>query len=156
MRGVPRWLAVVAVVAIAALVCAFTVHRALAPAAFVLQLSETTLPADGFSSAELKIHSSNGRELRGLEVQAEKPPGAPPFSQSERVGVESVTIAHDSATVSLRAGVLPGETKVRVSAPGFIAQGITLHTTLDEGDTIGDGTPDFLRLHNPADRAAFR
>ena len=34
MRGVPRWLAVLAVVAIVALVCAFTLHRALAPAAF--------------------------------------------------------------------------------------------------------------------------
>ena len=34
MRGVPRWLAVLAVVAIVATVCAFTVHRALAPAAF--------------------------------------------------------------------------------------------------------------------------
>ena len=27
---------------------------------------------------------------------------------------------------------------------------------LDAGDTIGDGTPDFLRLHDPADRIAFR
>ncbi len=147
MRGAPRWLAVVAVVAIAALVCAFTVHRALAPAAFLLQLSDTTLPADGFSSAELKIHSSNGRELRDLQVQVESPHG---------VGVESVTIAHDSATASLRAGVLPGETKLRVTAPGFTSQEITLKTTLDASDTIGDGTPDFLRLHDPADRATFR
>jgi uncharacterized protein YfaT (DUF1175 family) len=147
MRGVPRWLAVVAVVAIAAVVCAFTLQRARAPAAFALHLSETTLPADGFSSAELKIHSSNGRELRGLEVQVESPHGA---------GVDSVTIAHDSATVSLRVGVLPGETRLRVTAPGFTPQEITLHTTRDEGDTIGDGTPDFLRLHDPADRAAFR
>ena len=65
MRGVPRWLAVLAVVAIAVMVCAFTVHRALAPPTFVLQLSDDTLPADGFSSTELKMHSSNGRELRG-------------------------------------------------------------------------------------------
>ena len=73
MRGLRRWLAVLAVVAIVAVVCAFTVHRALTPAAFVLQLSEATLPADGFSSAELKIHSPDGRELRGLEVQVEDP-----------------------------------------------------------------------------------
>ena len=165
MRGVPRWLAVLAVVAIAAVVCAFTVRRALTPAAFVLQLSDATIPADGFTSTQLTIHSSNGRELRGLEIQVENPhgyavestsSGAPPFSRSERVGVESITIDHDSATVSLRAGVLPGETKLRVTAPGFTPQEITLQTTLDASDAIGDGTPDFLRLHDPADRAAFR
>ena len=52
--------------------------------------------------------------------------------------------------------MLPGEAKLRVTAPGFIPQEITLRTTLDAGDSIGDGTPDFLRLHDPADRAAFR
>jgi uncharacterized protein len=165
MRAVPRWLAVLAVVAIAAVVCAFTARRALTPAAFVLQLSDTTIPADGFTSTELTIHSSSGRQLQGLEIRAENPRdaavestsmGAPPFSRSERVGVESITIDHDSATVSLRAGVLPGETKLRVTAPGFTPQQIALQTTLDTGDAIGDGTPDFLRLHDPADRAAFR
>src|SRR5271166_5086701 len=147
MRGVPRWLAVTAVVAIAAVACAFTVHRALTPAAFRVQRSETTLPADGFTSTELKIHSSNGRELRGLQVQVENPHGA---------AVESMSVEGGSATASLRAGVLPGHTKLRVTAPGFTSQEIALQTTLDASDTIGDGTPDFLRLHDPADRAAFR
>jgi uncharacterized protein YfaT (DUF1175 family) len=31
-----------------------------------------------------------------------------------------------------------------------------LRTTSDYVDAIGDGTPDFLRLHDPADRVAFR
>jgi uncharacterized protein len=147
MRSVPRWLSVVAVVAIAVVVCAFTFRRSLAPGAFVLQLSDTTIPADGFSSTDLKIHSSNGRELSGLEVQAQNP---------RAVNVESVIIDHDSARVSLRAGVIPGETRLRITAPGFASQEITLQTTLDTTDTVGDGTPDFLRLHDPADRAAFR
>ena len=56
----------------------------------------------------------------------------------------------------MRAGVNPGETKLHVTAPGFTPQEIQLQTTLDASDTIGDGTPDFLRLHDPADRAAFR
>ena len=94
MRGVPRRLAVLTVVAIAAMVCAFTVHRALAPADFVLQLSDASLPADGFSSTELKIHSSTGRALRGLEVQVENPPAVPPVSRSQRLGVETVIIGH--------------------------------------------------------------
>jgi uncharacterized protein YfaT (DUF1175 family) len=33
---------------------------------------------------------------------------------------------------------------------------MTLRTTADSGDSVGDGTPDFLRLHDPADRQAFR
>lgn len=147
MRGVPRWLAVLAVVAIAVAVCAFTVHRRLTPSEFVLQLPDSSFPADGFTSTELKIHSSNGRELRGLEVQVENLHGA---------AVESVTINHGSATATLRAGVEPGHTRLRITAPGFTPQEVTLHITPDATDSVGDGTPDFLRLHDPADRAAFR
>ncbi len=147
MRGVPRWVAVLAVVATGAVVCAFTVRRAMAPATFALQLSQTAVPADGFTSTELKISGSNGRRLRTLEVTVEDP---------HRAAVESVTIESDAAIASLRAGVLPGETNVRIAAPGFATQDITLRSTLDAGDTVGDGTPDFLRLHDPADRLAFR
>src|SRR5664279_4372486 len=147
MRGVPRWVAVLAVVAMGAVVCAFTVRRALAPATFVLQLSPTAVPADGFTSTELKISPSNGRQLRGLQVTLEDP---------HRAAVESVTVEGDTATASLRAGVLPGQTNVRIAAPGFAVREITLSTTPDGSDTIGDGTPDFLRLHDPADRMTFR
>ncbi len=147
MRGVPRWLAVVAVLAIATVVCAFTVRRALAPAALVTQVSDDSLPADGFASTELKIHSLNDRDLRGLQVELETP---------HRAALESLSIQGSSATASLRAGVLPGETKVRITAPGFLPQEIVLRTAADTGDAVGDGTPDFLRLHDPADRLAFR
>ena len=102
LRGVPRWLAVVAVLAIAAAVCAFTVHRAMAPAALVLQLSEQALPADGFSSTELTIRSSNGHDLRGLHLEIETP---------HRVTLESLTVHAASATASLQAGVLPGDAR---------------------------------------------
>jgi len=147
LRAVPRWLAVVAVLAVVSAVCAFTVHRALAPAELVAQLSETTLPADGFSDTELTIHSLNGRELRGLQVEVEAP---------HQAAVESLSVAGDSATASLRAGVMPGQTSLRITAPGFAPQEIALRTIPDTGDAVGDGTPDFLRLHDPADRVAFR
>src|ERR1039458_6138032 len=149
MRGVPRWVAVLAVVATGGMVCAFTVRHAIAPATLILQLSPTTVPADGFICTELKITPSNGRQLSALQVTVDDP---------HRAAVESVTIdgEGDMATASLRAGVLPGETKVRVTGRGFAAQEIALITVLDGTDTIGDGTPDFLRLHDPADRAAFR
>jgi uncharacterized protein YfaT (DUF1175 family) len=147
MRGVPRWVAVLAVLAIATVVCAFTVRHAMAPATFALQLSPTAVPADGFTSTELRISPSNGRQLRGLQVKVEDP---------HRAAVESVTVEGDTATASLRAGVLPGQTNVRIAAPGFAVREITLSTTPDGSDTIGDGTPDFLRLHDPADRMTFR
>ncbi len=147
MRGVPRWVAVLAVVATAAVVCAFTVRHARTPAIFVLQLPQTATPADGFTSAELKIKASNGHQLRELQVTVEDP---------HRASVESITVDGNTTTASLRAGVLPGDIKVRIAAPGFATQQIALHTTLDPSDTIGDGTPDFLRLHDPADRTSFR
>ena len=147
MRGVPRWLAVLAVVAIASVVCAFTLRRALAPATFVTQLSDGALPADGFSSTEVTIRSSNGHDLHGLQVLA---------VPSHHVVLESLTIDGPSATASLRAGVLSGDTRLRLTAPGFASQEIAVQTTPDTSDAVGDGTPDFLRLHDPVDRLAFR
>ncbi|HEY1730985.1 MAG TPA: DUF1175 family protein [Terriglobales bacterium] len=143
----PRWLAVVAVLAVAAVVCAFTVHHALAPQAFVLHLSEAALPADGFSSSELTIRSANGGTLRGVQVEVEGP---------HQVTLESLTVHADSASASLQSGVVPGETKIRVTAAGFRTQEVSLRTTPEYVDAVGDGTPDFLRLHDPADRVAFR
>ncbi len=113
MRGVPRWLAVVAVLAITTAVCAFTLHRALAPASFVWQLSAATIPADGFTSAELTIRSSNGHDLPGLHVEVETP---------HRAAVESLSVESGIATAWLRSGVLPGETDIRVTGPGFAPQ----------------------------------
>ncbi len=147
MRGVARWWAVVAVVAIVAVVCAFTVRRVLTPAALRLQISQASLPADGFTSTTLKIRSSNGRDLHGLRVDLDAP---------HRAVVESVTVEGGSANATLRAGVMPGEVTVRVAANGYPPQAINLKTSFDSVDSIGDGTPDFLRLHDATDRAAFR
>src|ERR1017187_6278193 len=147
MRGLPRWLAVLAVVAVVIVVCAFTLHRAFAPAAFLVETFPIALPADGFASTEVTIHSSTGRDLRGLHVEVDDP---------HRAAVDSVVVDHDSAVLSLRAGVMPGEIKIHLTAPGFGPQQIALRTTLDTSDSVGDGTPDFLRLHDAADRAAFR
>ncbi len=147
MRGVPRWVAVLAVVAIATIVCAFTLRRSLAPATFLTNLSDSTLPADGFSSTDITIQSANGHDLRGLRIAVEMP---------HQAVVDSLSVEGNRAVASLRAGVLPGETRLRITAPGFAPQEVTVQTTLDSGDAVGDGTPDFLRLHDPADRLAFR
>jgi uncharacterized protein len=147
LRGVPRWLAVVAVLTVVAIVCAFTVHHVMAPAALIVHLSDATVPADGFSFSELTIHSANGRKLQGLRLEVET---------AHQVTLESLVVHADSAAASLQSGVLPGEAKIRITAAGFAPQEVSLRTTPDYGDTVGDGTPDFLRLHDPADRLAFR
>ena len=147
MRGVPRWLAVLAAFAFVAVMGAFTIHRALSPADFVIEATPSTLPADGFSSTEIKLHSSTGRDLRGLRVGIDDP---------RHANVESVAIRGDSAYVRLRAGIMPGEAKLRLEAPGFESQQIKLKAIFDASDSVGDGTPDFLRLHDATDRAAFR
>jgi uncharacterized protein len=147
LRGVPRWIAVLAVLAVAATVCAFTVRRAIAPAELVANVAVTSLPADGFSSTELTIRASGGRELRDLQVQPENP---------HRLAIASLAVHRDSAEAMLQSGVLPGKTTLRITAPGFAPREVSLSTTPDYGDSVGDGTPDFLRLHDPADRQAFR
>jgi uncharacterized protein len=147
LRGVPRWLAVVAVLTVVAVVCAFTVHHVMAPATLVVHLSDAAIPADGFSSSELAIHSASGRNLRGLHLEVET---------AHQVTLQSLTVRADFAMASLQSGVIPGDAKIRITAPGFAAQEVSLRTTPDYGDTVGDGTPDFLRLHDPVDRLAFR
>ena len=147
MRGVPRWSAVLAVLAVAATACAFAVHRATTPVQLTVQVAQSTLPADGFSSTELTIRSADGRQLRGLEVGIEAP---------HRLTLESLRIEQNSATVTLQSGVMPGEVKLRIIAQGFASREVDLQATPDFGDAVGDGTPDFLRLHDPADRQAFR
>jgi uncharacterized protein len=147
MRGAPRWLAVLAVLAVVAVLGAFTIRRALSPAAFVIEAAPSTLLADGFGSTELTLHSSTGREIKKLRADTDDP---------RRARVESVAVRGDSAFVTLRAGVMPGETKLHLQAPGFESKQVRLRTTLDASDSVGDGTPDSVRLHDAADRAAFR
>jgi len=136
-----------AVLTVVAVVCAFTVHRVMTPAALVLHLSEATMPADGFSSSELTIRASNGQDLRGIHLEVATP---------HQVTLESLTVHADSATAFLQSGVLPGHAKIRATGPGLTPAEVSLRTTPDYNDTVGDGTPDFLRLHDPADRLAFR
>ncbi len=147
MRRIPRWLAVLAVGALVAVLGSFTVHRVLAPAAFLIDAVSSVLPADGFTTTQLKIQTSGGGDLRGLQVT----PG-----DSHRAAVESVVVRGNSALVTIRTGVLPGEALLHLTAPSMSPAEFKIRTVLDTSDSVGDGTPDFLRLHDAADRAAFR
>ncbi len=146
MRGVPRWFAVLCVVAFVIVVCAFSLRHALAPASLQLQLLQSTLPADGFTTTELKLHET-GEGIRNLKVESE---------DEHKVTVESVIASGHDATVTVRAGVMPGKSALRVSAEGAPPKEVEVVITPDFNDSFGDGTPDFQRLHDPADRTAFR
>jgi len=146
LRSVPRWTAVLAVLAVGAVVCAFRLHLP-TRARLLAAVPQENLPADGFTAIRLSIHSSDGRDLRGVQVESENP---------RQLAMESLTTNSNSAVAELRAGVLPGQALVRITAPGFAPTELTLKTDPDNNDSMGDGTPDFLRLHDPADRLAFR
>jgi len=145
MRGVPRWFAVLCVVAFAGLVCAFSLRQVRASGSLHCELSTAQIPADGFTTAEIKLHSTGA--IRDLKVESEN---------SRRIAVDSVAVRGDQATATLRAGVLPGTTSLRIAAAGLPEQKIEVTTVPDDLDSFGDGTPDFLRLQDAADRAAFR
>lgn len=142
-----RWFAVLGLALVVAVLGAFTLHRAFIPATILIDSHLAELPADGFTSMELKLRSSNGRSLRDLSIGVDDP---------HRASVESVQIRGDVAVVKLRAGVMPGETTLRVTAlnmaPAFVK--VSGHSVMT--DSIGDGTPDFLRLHDQADQQSFR
>ena len=56
----------------------------------------------------------------------------------------------------IRAGVEPGAVRVRVDVPGAPVATAGLTLQLNAADSFEDGTPDFLRLDDDADRRAFR
>jgi uncharacterized protein YfaT (DUF1175 family) len=110
-----------------------------------LTIVPAELPADGYAIATLTIESSS--------------PEAPRVSFSDNshtATVEQVTRAAGGWQANLRAGVWPARTTVLVEIPGARPAVATLTTKLGSSDSAGDGTPDFLRLDDPRDQAAFR
>lgn len=142
-----RWFAVLGACIVIAVLAGFTVHRAMLPAALLIDAPAHLFFADGFSSIQLEVHSSAGRDLKELRVEPEDP---------HRLVLESVLQKGSIAFVRLRTGVLPGDTNVHFTAQNAETAQIKLQTQLDSSDDVGDGTPDFLRLHDASDRAAFR
>jgi uncharacterized protein YfaT (DUF1175 family) len=110
-----------------------------------LVLAPAELPADGYAIATLTIETAS--------------PQAPRVSFSDNphtATIEAATRTAGGWQVRLRAGVWPGSTIVRVEVAGAPPAVATLTTKLAPGDSAGDGTPDFLRLDDPRDQAAFR
>jgi hypothetical protein len=110
-----------------------------------LVLAPAELPADGYALATLTI-----------EAHSAEPPAVSLAGNSHTVAVQEVTPTSAGWQAKLRAGVAPGHAALRVEVAGLPPAVATLTTTLEAGDSAGDGTPDFLRLDDPRDQAAFR
>jgi len=110
-----------------------------------LLLTPGEVPADGYALATLNIESGSSEQ-----------PQISVLDNSHAATVQSVISTSTGWEAKLRAGVLPGHVTLRVEVPGAPPAFTTLATTLQPGDSAGDGTPDFLRLDDPQDQAAFR
>lgn len=61
----------------------------------------------------------------------------------------------DRADIVVQAPVLPSVQKIRIHSGGRWKT-LAVRFLPDANDSVGNGTPDFLRLHTAADRTAFR
>jgi uncharacterized protein YfaT (DUF1175 family) len=109
----------------------------------VVSPRELTLPADGAPHRAVGVRlSRSGR----IDADALVATGVP-----ARVLAEG----DSAATIEVQSTVNPGTERLVLHYRGA-AVSAAIHFVPDAGDRFGDGTPDFLRLHTAADRAAFR
>ena len=100
------------------------------------------LPADGSYHRAIHLLRSDGKPIASLTVTG--PPS------------HTVLNADGSALLDVQAPSMPGERRLLVSSPKTHPASVALQFTADSTDRVGDGTPEFLRLHTGEDRAAFR
>ena len=108
----------------------------------VITTREAIVPADGAVHRLLLIRTSRGR-LATNEV----------FLTGLAASV--IRESDTEAAVEARSAVNPGTARLSIEYRGKTTS-IAVHYVSDSSDRFGDGTPDFLRLHSAADRAAFR
>jgi hypothetical protein len=129
----------------------------LAAAIVPLGCSDRAWPAPRIS-VEPRVLVADGYDTAVLSIDAS--PGAPPRVSLEAsphlAAIEDLTGSASHWRARIRAGIIPGHIGVQVAFPGRPAARTSLVTTLDAEDSAEDGTPDFLRLTDAHDRAAFR
>jgi hypothetical protein len=138
-----RWWCVLAICLIAALAFGVAARRRSGPAMLVVTVNHEVLPANGSADARLTARASNGRELSGVTWSVAR-------------GQNLIELQPASNMATVYAGVMPGTVELVAEAGGFKPLRVKLTIALDPTDAIGDGTPDFLRLQDAADRIAFR
>jgi uncharacterized protein len=112
-------------------------------ARILLNQTKTVLPADGRRHSVLRIHLSGFGGLTANEFHGNRP------------DLQLLQLDSKSLEGFLQAPVTPGEARLNLfwHRERFV---VPVKFVLDSTDSFGDGTPDFLRLHSPEDRQAFR
>jgi uncharacterized protein len=105
---------------------------------------DVTLAADGAWHPAFLLARAHGGGLHTADVSMS---GGIPEFRFEQNG--------NAVQVYLRAPVEPRQLELRAAWRGRPVT-VRAHFLLDVEDSFGDGTPDFLRLHQPEDRQAFR
>jgi uncharacterized protein len=103
------------------------------------------LRADGYDSAVLSVDSNSS-----------KPPGIFLSENIHGASIEEITRSGRKWHARIRAGVVPGRIGLRIESPGHRTATAELTVLSADKDSVGDGTPDFLRLEDERDRQAFR
>lgn len=112
-----------------------------------LDVQPKRLVADGYDTALLSIESPRVESSAAPEISVTGAAG---------VRVERISGGNGNWRARIRAGVEPGNARIRVAIPGAQSASIPLDLALDARDSAEDGTPDFLRLEDEHDRQAFR
>lgn len=118
--------------------------------ALVFEADRLTLAADGAALARLRLRRADGQPLSPSGVRFELLEG------TRRGHIESVRGEGGGIVARVRAGILPGPIVLEARSAGATPARVRLEAVLDPSDRAGDGTPDFLRLDDAADREAFR
>lgn len=108
-----------------------------------LQPLSTTFPADGAFHPAARLRLTGHHALSPAEISIS---GAVTQLRTETPGL---------LTVAVQSPVQPG-TRILVLHFRDATRPLKLRFLPDTQDSFADGTPDFLRLHTSADRAAFR
>lgn len=106
--------------------------------------------ADGESHVALHLRAEDDRRLKPSEVSAKV------VEQDGRGRIAGIVSKGKQMAVEFVPGVNPGRLTLELRGPALRPSRVTLQTVLADGDSYQDGTPDFLRLTAPQDRAAFR
>ena len=111
----------------------------------VVEPGEVTLPADGREHRAFEVRGMGTSSLLVATVGDGSSVRDLRLIRVRKVGVDGW----------VRSPVLPSQQEFRITEDGKAAT-VRLRFTLDPTDSYGDGTPDFLRLHDGGDRQAFR
>jgi uncharacterized protein YfaT (DUF1175 family) len=134
--------AIVLVLVVLAGIVAFA-WRLWRPQRLIVSARNLTLPADGASHRALQLHLSRDGRIDASLVASGGPPA------------RAINLSSTAAAVDIQSPVKPATQRLTLQYNGASSL-VTVHFIPDASDSFADGTPDFLRLHSPADRTAFR